>query len=227
MTSQKVAIPTAAEAKAELARRSEQAVTLLLIAGTRAVYLTLRADADLSAIAGPAVLRTLDVTVLHALVLEQALGIDRAAQEAQTYLRYIKDNEQALTAAKQPDVQAVFMMNPTKVSQVMAVSEAGEVMPQKSTYFYPKIASGLVLNPLNPKRAGVDALMSESVKERAVASGAQADAVTRSGSGATPPSGLVAAAAGTVTAAAGTQLSRAARCSARARRRCPRSSWAS
>ena len=145
-----VAIPTAAEAKAELARRSEQAVTLLLIAGPRAVYLTLRADADLSAIAGPAVLRTLDVTVLHALVLEQALGIDRAAQEAQTYLRYVKDNEQALTAAKQPDVQAVFMMHPTKVSQVMAVSEAGEVMPQKSTYFYPKIASGLVLNPLNP-----------------------------------------------------------------------------
>ena len=145
-----VAIPTAAEAKAELARRSEQAVTLLLIAGTRAVYLTLRADADLSAIAGPAVLRTLDVTVLHALVLEQALGIDRAAQEAQTYLRYVKDNEQALTAAKQPDVQAVFMMHPTKVSQVMAVSEAGEVMPQKSTYFYPKIASGLVLNPLIP-----------------------------------------------------------------------------
>ena len=68
------------------------------------------------------------MTLLHALILEQALGIDRAAQESQTYLRYVKDN----------------------VTQVMAVSEAGEVMPQKSTYFYPKIASGIVLNPLDP-----------------------------------------------------------------------------
>jgi len=41
-------------------------------------------------------------------------------------------------------------MNPTKVTQVMAVSEAGEVMPQKSTYFFPKIASGIVCNPLDP-----------------------------------------------------------------------------
>ena len=52
-----------------------------------------------------------------------------------------------------PGVQAVFMMNPTKVTQVMAVSEAGEVMPQKSTYFYPKIASGIVLNPLDPSES--------------------------------------------------------------------------
>ena len=44
-----------------------------------------------------------------------ALGIDRAAQEAQTYLRYIKDNAQALQAARAPDVQAVFLMNPTPV----------------------------------------------------------------------------------------------------------------
>ena len=97
------------------------------------------------------------MTLLHALVLEQALGIDRGAQESQTYLRYVKDNEQALAAAREPDVQAVFMMNPTKVTQVMAVSEAGEVMPQKSTYFFPKIASGIVCNPLDP---------SESVKHQ-------------------------------------------------------------
>ena len=98
-------------------------------------------------------LHSLDVTLLHALILEQALGLDRAAQESQTYLRYVKDNEQALSASREPDVQAVFMMNPTKVTQVMAVSEAGEVMPQKSTYFYPKIASGIVLNPLDPSES--------------------------------------------------------------------------
>ena len=41
-------------------------------------------------------------------------------------------------------------MNPTKVAQVKAVADAGEVMPQKSTFFYPKLASGLVINPIDP-----------------------------------------------------------------------------
>ena len=140
----------AAEVRQQLHERGTAGPSFLVVSGGRAVYLTLRAGADLSALPGPAVLHTLDVTLLHALVLEQALGIDRAAQEAQTYLRYIKDNEQALQAARAPDVQAVFLMNPTPVAQVMACSDAGEVMPQKSTYFYPKIASGLVLNPLDP-----------------------------------------------------------------------------
>lgn len=141
---------TGGEAREELQRRGEQAPSYLLLSGGRAFYLQLRADADLSLLPGHSVLHSLDVTLLHALVIEQALGIDRAAQESQTYLRYVKDNEQALVAAREPDVQAVVMMNPTKVTQVMAVSEAGEVMPQKSTYFFPKIASGIVCNPLDP-----------------------------------------------------------------------------
>jgi uncharacterized protein (DUF1015 family) len=116
-------------------------------------YLTLRPDADLASVpqlAGPAVLRTLDVTLLHALVIEATLGVDRGAQERQTNLRYVKDFAQAVAAAREPDVQAVLLMNPTKVHEVKAVADAGEVMPQKSTFFYPKIASGLVLNPLDP-----------------------------------------------------------------------------
>ena len=47
-------------------------------------------------------------------------------------------------------VQAVFLMNPTKVAQVKSVADIGEVMPQKSTFFYPKIASGLAMNPIDP-----------------------------------------------------------------------------
>jgi len=143
-------VPSGVKAREELARLGEQGPSYLLLSRGRAFYLRLRPDADLSVLPGPKVLHSLDVTLLHALVLEQALGIDRAAQESQTYLRYVKDNEQALAAARESDVQAVFMMNPTKVTQVMAVSDAGEVMPQKSTYFYPKIASGIVLNPLEP-----------------------------------------------------------------------------
>lgn len=143
----------AATVQATLAEKGERAPSMLLASGGRFIYLTLRPGAA-DQIAGPAVLRTLDVTVLHALIFEQLLGIDRAAQEAQTYLRYIKDTSQALAAASDKGAnQAVFLLNPTRVQQVMAVAEAGEVMPQKSTYFYPKIASGLVLNPLDPGEA--------------------------------------------------------------------------
>jgi uncharacterized protein (DUF1015 family) len=98
---------------------------------------------------GPAVLRRLDVTILHALVLERILGIDRAAQEKQVNLRYVKDLGQALREAGEPGVQAAFLLNPTRVADLKSVADAGEVMPQKSTYFFPKLASGLVVQPLD------------------------------------------------------------------------------
>jgi uncharacterized protein (DUF1015 family) len=142
-------VTDAAAAQQTLQKKGERGPSFLLCSGARRIYLTLKPGAS-SSIGGPEVLHMLDVTVLHALILEQALGIDRAAQESQTNLRYLKDGAQALAAAHSPDVQAVFMLNPTKIAQVMAVAEAGEVMPQKSTYFFPKIASGLVLNPLDP-----------------------------------------------------------------------------
>ncbi|MCS6913156.1 MAG: DUF1015 domain-containing protein [Myxococcales bacterium] len=148
-----VAPPSPVQATQELAARGRQAPTLLVVSDGRAAYLSLRPEADLLAVeglAGPAVLRRLDVTLLHAVVLEGLLGIDRAAQEAQTHLRYVKDTAQALAAAHEPGVQAVWLMNPTPVAQVMEVCDAGLLMPQKSTYFFPKIASGLVLNPLDP-----------------------------------------------------------------------------
>lgn len=147
------------EAQAQLAQYGERAPSFLLHSGGRSLYMTVKPEAA-AAIPGPAVLRDLDVTVLHALVFEGALQIDRAAQEAQTYLRYLKDFGQAVAAAadgNRDGTQAVFLLNPTRVEQVMAVAEAGEVMPQKSTYFYPKIASGIVLNPVDPAEA-VDAV---------------------------------------------------------------------
>ena len=99
---------------------------------------------------GPVVLRRLDVPILHTLILEQVLGIDRSAQERQTNLRYLKDSKTALEESRRPDVQAVFLLNPTRIEQLKAVADAGEVMPQKSTFFYPKLASGLLLDPIDP-----------------------------------------------------------------------------
>jgi uncharacterized protein (DUF1015 family) len=62
----------------------------------------------------------------------------------------VKDVPGALEEARRPDVQAVFLLNPTEVAQLRAVADAGEIMPQKSTYFFPKLASGLLLNPIDP-----------------------------------------------------------------------------
>ncbi|MGZ3442211.1 MAG: DUF1015 domain-containing protein, partial [Polyangia bacterium] len=144
----------AAAVRAELEQRGKARPTFALAVGDGNVYyLSLLRDVNLDAVEslkGPEVLRTLDVTLLHALVLEGILGIDRVAQEAQTNLRYVKDTGAALAMAKDPTVQAVFLMNPTPVAHVKAVADAGEVMPQKSTFFYPKLASGLVINPIVP-----------------------------------------------------------------------------
>ena len=103
-----------------------------------------------NAVPGPAVLRRLDVPILHGLILEEILGIDRSAQERQTNLRYVKDFKSALEESRRPEVQAAFLLNPTRIEQLKAVADAGEVMPQKSTFFYPKLASGLLLDPIDP-----------------------------------------------------------------------------
>jgi uncharacterized protein (DUF1015 family) len=92
----------------------------------------------------------LDVTLLHGLLLERVLGIDAAAQEAQTNLRYVKDTATALREIAAGEGQVGFIMNPPRLDQIRAISDAGEVMPQKSTYFYPKLASGLIMHRVEP-----------------------------------------------------------------------------
>jgi uncharacterized protein (DUF1015 family) len=146
-------VADAATVRKVLADKGRTAPSFAVRTGSTLAYLTLRKDVDLErvpSLKGPAVLRRLDVTLLHALVIEELLGIDRAAQEKQTNLRYVKDLQAALDEAGAPGVQAVLLMNPTRVHDVRDVADAGEVMPQKSTFFYPKLASGLVLNPIVP-----------------------------------------------------------------------------
>ena len=97
----------------------------------------------------PPVLADLDVTVLQTAVLEPLLGIHDRALRDQSHLRYVKDADDALNAVNDGDAQLAFLLNPTRVEQLRAVSLAGEKMPQKSTYFYPKLLTGLVLNELH------------------------------------------------------------------------------
>jgi uncharacterized protein (DUF1015 family) len=123
----------------------------------RAVLLTLRSDVDLGAhptLSGqPPVLRKTDVAVLHAGLLEGVLGITPAAQAAKTNLWYPQDAAAALAELRAGKGDVLFLMNATPVAEVRDVAEAGEVMPQKSTFFYPKVPTGLAIHTLDPARA--------------------------------------------------------------------------
>lgn len=95
----------------------------------------------------------LDVNVLHKLILEKHLDINDARLAGQSNLLYIKDLGNAIDTSiarvDQGRSQGVFFMNSTRIDQVQDVARAGEKMPQKSTFFYPKIFSGLTLRKLD------------------------------------------------------------------------------
>jgi uncharacterized protein (DUF1015 family) len=93
-------------------------------------------------------MRSLDVTILHKLILEKELAIDKAKLEAFTHVEYYRSREEAVAKLGKGGIQAVFLLNPTDVMGVKAVAERGERMPQKSTDFYPKLLAGLVMMPL-------------------------------------------------------------------------------
>lgn len=90
--------------------------------------------------------RGLDVTVLHTLVLERLLGIDKENMARQINLTYVKQLDEAVSSVNNGESQCAFILNPTRVTEIRDVAAAGEKMPQKSTYFYPKLITGLVMN---------------------------------------------------------------------------------
>ena len=128
---------------------SDNLPSFLLMNNQQKFIATLKPDVAVAELVGeevPPPLASLDVTILHRYIFERLLGIDRAAQELQTNLRYAKSQEDAIGALDQEETQLVVGMNPTKFAQVEDVAHSGDVMPQKSTYFYPKLASGLLLH---------------------------------------------------------------------------------
>ena len=98
----------------------------------------------------PPALRRTDVAILHGAILETVLGITREAQAAKANIWYPQDAAAALADLRSGKGQALFLMNATPVSQVREVAEAGLVMPQKSTFFYPKVLTGLTIHTLEP-----------------------------------------------------------------------------
>jgi uncharacterized protein (DUF1015 family) len=160
-------LPPGAQAPAILAALSEAASRGPSLAaasrdasGGRAAILTLRAEGGDALLEAhptlgrqPAVLRRTDVTLLHTGILEPILGITPAAQAAKTNLWYPQNAAVALEELRGGKGDVLFLMNATPVAQVRAVAEAGEVMPQKSTFFYPKVPTGLAIHTLDPARS--------------------------------------------------------------------------
>lgn len=117
-------------------------------AASRAFYmLTLRPEADIAQILpGLSPLqRELDVVLLHQGILEPALGITPRAVASEANLTYEREAFAALEAVDRGAAQVAFLLNPVEVELVMKVATAGEVMPQKSTDFYPKLLSGITM----------------------------------------------------------------------------------
>jgi uncharacterized protein (DUF1015 family) len=92
--------------------------------------------------------RRLDTAVLEKLLLEDALGLSEDDISHQRGLGYARDLDQAQAALSSGEYDLAFLLRPTPVEQVQAIAAAGETMPPKSTYFYPKLLSGLLFNPL-------------------------------------------------------------------------------
>ena len=88
----------------------------------------------------------LDVSVLHTLILRDIFGIDTDKLANQTNLVYTRLADEAVSAVSDGSFTCSFLLNATKVRQIKDVSLANDKMPQKSTYFYPKIITGLVMN---------------------------------------------------------------------------------
>ena len=131
--------------------------SLVACAGdARASLLTVKKSSDLAAHStlgkSPDALRRTDVALLHMGLLEPVLALTPAMQAAKTNIWYAQDAKAALQELRSGKGQVLFLMNATPTAEVRRVAEAGEVMPQKSTFFYPKVLTGLAIHTLEPNR---------------------------------------------------------------------------
>ena len=92
--------------------------------------------------------RKLDLTVLHSVLLDRILGLDAEKVREQTNLRYLRDAAEAVDQVRRGEADVAFLTNPVSMEQLKEVAFAGDVMPQKSTDFYPKLLSGLTIYAL-------------------------------------------------------------------------------
>lgn len=140
-------LATGSDPVSTLASLGRDRIACLVADRSRTFVLLLKPGAlpdRLPSLAQSAAVRDLDVAQIESLVVKEILG----AGMTTPIVRYVPDAKEALGMVRHGGAAAAVLLNPTKVEQVFAVADAGDVMPPKSTYFIPKVPSGLVLRPL-------------------------------------------------------------------------------
>jgi uncharacterized protein (DUF1015 family) len=93
--------------------------------------------------------RRLDLSHLHTILLDRLLGLDAEKVREQTNIRYLRDAAEAVDQVRRGEANVAFLTNPVSMEQLREVAFAGDVMPQKSTDFFPKLLSGLAIYALD------------------------------------------------------------------------------
>jgi uncharacterized protein (DUF1015 family) len=129
---------------------AEESPAFVAILSDGAYLLRARPDACAPLLAGlPERQRQLDLSFLHSIVLDRLLGLDAEKVREQTNIRYLRDAGEAVELVRRGEANVTFLTNPVTMEQLREVAFAGDVMPQKSTDFFPKLMSGLTIYSLD------------------------------------------------------------------------------
>ena len=144
------AITDVQDAVRRLREAGKDRTALLAVTAQNAFLLKARRDAQSPSLKDmSAQQRSLDVVQLHKLILEEIIGMSEEDIRGQKHLKYIRDAAEAIDEVRKGAAQVAFLMNPVRMEQVLDIAFAGEVLPQKSTDFYPKMLSGLTIYSLD------------------------------------------------------------------------------
>jgi len=128
----------------------EQGTAFIAATAAGALLLRSKPEAMAAALAGlPERQRQLDLCQLHSIVLDRLLGLGAEKVREQSNIRYLRDAGEAMDQVRRGEADVAFLTNPVSIEQLREVAFAGDVMPQKSTDFFPKLLSGLTIYALD------------------------------------------------------------------------------
>jgi uncharacterized protein (DUF1015 family) len=144
------ALPAADAAKYINTLSSQQGTAFVAVTRAGAFLLRSKPEVINAALADlPERQRQLDLSHLHSIVLDRLLGLDAEKVREQTNIRYLRDASEAVEQVRRGEADVTFLTNPVSMEQLKEVAFAGDVMPQKSTDFFPKLLSGLTIYALD------------------------------------------------------------------------------
>ncbi len=129
---------------------AQRSTAFVAVTSTGSFLLCAKPEAVNAALASlPERQRQLDLSALHSIILDRLLGLDEEKVRDQTNIRYLRDAAEAVDQPRRGEADITFLTNPVTMEQLREVAFAGDVMPQKSTDFFPKLLSGLTIYALD------------------------------------------------------------------------------